>query len=135
MTKSGCSDIWPRGQAAGWTGWPSPSGAEQEGEAGVWLNLKQDVLLLDRLLAPELGASETTRAGPWMDLDDSDPGWEVVGLPRPRGQAGREARPAKIEQDQPKQRVPLRDCGPAKCQGPRGAHGTRQTTLASEGSR
>lgn len=55
--------------------------------------LKQDVLLLGRLLAPELGASETTRAGPRMDLGDSDPGWEVAGLPHPSGQAGREARP------------------------------------------
>lgn len=30
--------------------------------------------------------------------------------------------------------MPLQDCGPAKCQGLRGANGTQQTTLASEGS-
>lgn len=69
-----------------------PSEAEQEGEVGGWLNLKQDVLQLGRRLAPELGALATTSAGPWMDLGDSDPGWEVAGLPRPSGQAGREAR-------------------------------------------
>lgn len=30
--------------------------------------------------------------------------------------------------------MPSQDCGPAKCQGLRGANGTQQTTLASEGS-
>lgn len=66
-----------------------PSGAEQEGEAGGWLNLKQDVIQFGRLLAPELGASETTSAGLWMDLGDSDPGGRWQGchalLERPAG--------------------------------------------------
>lgn len=90
------------------------------------MNVKQDVLLLGRLLAPELGASATTSAGPWMGPGDSDPGGRWRGCHAlPDGQAGQPAR-CKY-QDQPEQRVPIPDCGPAKCQGLRGADGTRQT--------
>lgn len=97
------------------------------------MNVKQDVLLLGRLLAPELGASATTSAGPWMDPGDSDPGGRWRGCHALLdGQAGQPAR-CKY-QDQPEQRVPVPDCGPAKCQGLRGADVTQQTTLAPEGS-
>lgn len=33
------------------------------------MTLKQDALLVGRLLAPELGASETTSASPSVDLE------------------------------------------------------------------
>lgn len=69
-----------------------PSGAEQEGEAGGWWNLKRDVLLLGRLLAPELGASATTSAGPGMDAVTQTQGGGGAAA-TPCGQAGREARP------------------------------------------
>lgn len=61
-------------------------------------------------------------------------GWTRVTQTRVGGGAaatpfrtGRQGSQPGVNTDQPEQRVPVPDCGPAKCQGLRGADGTRQT--------
>lgn len=78
----------PQGQALGGPECLSPQGAEQEGEAGGWLNLKQYTLRLGRLM----GDLTDHQRLPFINLGDSKAGQEAVGL----FWARREARLGKV---------------------------------------